>query len=531
MGERTTVAAVKAALKEGREIALVDVREEGPFAEAHPLFAISLPLGDIELRAYDLFPRRSVPLVIYDDGEGLAERAARRLREIGYSDVSLLDGGLDAWRREGEIFRDVNTPSKAFGELVESVRHTPALDARELKALIDGGADLVVLDARRFEEYATISIPTGVSAPGGELVYRVHDIAPSPKTIVAVNCAGRTRSIIGAQSLINAGVPNRVAALRNGTIGWTLAGFSLDYGAQRRFPEASVEGRAKAKAAAKDVAHRAGVKFIDWRGLESWIAGRERRSLHLLDVRTPEEFAAGHLPGFRSAPGGQLVQTIDEIAGVRGGRIVVADDDEVRAIMAASWLQQLGWGEIAVLAGGVLDGGPIETGERTPELPPLPSGVAEITPAELLAQTQAAEQGTLIIDLAKSPAYRAGHIPGAWFAIRSRLAEDLPKALKGASRIVLTSPDGALARFAALEAASVSKLPVAALAGGAKAWTALGLPLARDEFRWASEPSDVYKRPYEGTDNPAAATQAYIDWELGLVEQIAHDGTANFTVL
>jgi rhodanese-related sulfurtransferase len=122
---------------------------------------------------------------------------------------------------------------------VESVRHTPALDARELKALIDGGADLVTLDARRFEEYATMSIPTSVSAQGGKLVYRVHDIAPSPKTIVVVNCAGRTRSIIGAQSLINAGVPNRVAALRNGTIGWTLAGLSLDHGALRRFPETS----------------------------------------------------------------------------------------------------------------------------------------------------------------------------------------------------------------------------------------------------------------------------------------------------
>ena len=115
----------------------------------------------------------------------------------------------------------MNTPSKAFGELVEARRHTPSLDAVEVKALLDAHADVVVLDARRFEEYRTMSIPTALSVPGAELVYRVQAAAPSPSSLVVVNCAGRTRSIIGAQSLVNAGIPNRVAALRNGTIGWT----------------------------------------------------------------------------------------------------------------------------------------------------------------------------------------------------------------------------------------------------------------------------------------------------------------------
>ena len=66
--------------------------------------------------------------------------------------------------------------------------------------------------------------------PGAELVLRVRDIAPSPDTTIVVNCAGRTRSIIGAQSLINAGIPNKVVALRNGTMGWHLAGFTCDKG-------------------------------------------------------------------------------------------------------------------------------------------------------------------------------------------------------------------------------------------------------------------------------------------------------------
>ena len=73
-----------------------------------------------------------------------------------------------------------------------------------------------------------------------------------------------------------------------------------------------------------------------------------KRTTYLFDVRTPEEFEAGHLPGARSTPGGQLVQETDHVASVRGARLVLADDDGVRANMSASWLAQLGW-EVYVL--------------------------------------------------------------------------------------------------------------------------------------------------------------------------------------
>jgi hypothetical protein len=44
-------------------------------------------------------------------------------------------------------------------------------------------------------------------------------------------------------------------------------------------------------------------------------------------------------------------------------------------------------------------------------------------------------------------------------------------------------------------------------------------------------PIDVYKRPYEGTDNGAQAMQAYLDWEYGLVAQLERDGTHGFHVI
>ena len=277
----TTTAQVRKALIERSEIALLDVREEGPFAEAHPLFAASLPLGRLELEIGDRVPRRSTRIVVYDNGEGLNTIAVDRLRTLGYSDVSLLEGGLDGWRRAGgEIFRDVNTPSKAFGELVEARRHTPSLDAVEVKALLDAHADVVILDARRFEEYRTMSLPTALSVPGAELVYRVQAAAPSPSSLVVVNCAGRTRSIIGAQSLVNAGIPNRVAALRNGTIGWTLAGFALDHGQTRSAPAVPIDIADRSRVAARQVAERAGVSAGSVS--RSGSVGRRRRQNDLL---------------------------------------------------------------------------------------------------------------------------------------------------------------------------------------------------------------------------------------------------------
>jgi rhodanese-related sulfurtransferase len=330
------------------EIALLDVRHEAAFATGHPLFAANMAAGRIGLEAAARLPRKDVPVVVYDAGDGLVPAAAERLTSLGYTDVRQLDGGLQAWREAGsEIFQDVNSYAKAFGELVESRRHTPSLAADEVSALIAGKANIRILDVRRFDEYATMNIPGSISVPGAELVLRAGSAAPDPETTIIVNCAGRTRSIIGTQSLINAGLPNKVMALRNGTIGWTLAHQELEHGAERRGGIGPFEG---AQANARDVAYRAGVRHL---GMEEAAAlqARAQRTLYRFDVRSEEEYTAGHLKGFRHYPGGQLVQEIDIAAPVRGARILLADNRAVRADMTASWLAQMGW-EAYVLDGG-----------------------------------------------------------------------------------------------------------------------------------------------------------------------------------
>ena len=522
MTSTVSTAAIRAALINRQEIALLDVREEGIYAEAHPLFAASLPAGRIELETFDRVPRLNTRVAVYDAGEGLAERAAARLRSLGYTDVSLLEGGLEGWRRAGgELFRDVNVPSKAFGELVESRQHTPSLPAEELNRLLDSGADLVVLDARRFDEYQTMSIPTGISVPGAELVYRVGDIAPRAETMVVVNCAGRTRSIIGTQSLVNAGIPNRVAALRNGTIGWKLAGLTLDHGQARRFPHVDSRNLDRAKVTARSVADRASVGRIDRLRLTEW-EGDRSRTVYRFDVRTPDEFVENHVAGFRSTPGGQLVQETDVYAPVRGARIVLFDNHAVRADMTGSWLAQMGW-DVHVLDGEVSKDD-FASGPWHPNIASLPAS-RTITPAELDTMTTA---GATLLDFATSVEYLRGHIPGAWFTPRTgldRIIASIPKT----DQYVLTSSDSVLASFAAPEVATLTGSNVVVLAGGTEAWR--GRPLEAGPTRLASPIADVYKRPYEGTDNARFAMEAYLEWEFGLVAQLERDGTHGFRVI
>jgi rhodanese-related sulfurtransferase len=507
-----------------REIALIDLREESRFALDHPLFAVSMPLGALELQVLDRIPNRRAKIVLYGETDQSAGVAAERLVELGYTQVSLLEGGLEGWRAAGlELFQDVNSASKAFGELVESRRHTPSIPAQEAHALIHSDADFVILDARPFEEFNTMSIPKAVNAPGAELVRRARQLAPDPNTTVIVNCAGRTRSIIGAQSLINSGLPNRVMALRNGTIGWTLAGLALDEGESRRPPETDPSSEQAANAAARAVAYRAGVREINPDQLEHLAADADR-TLYRFDVRSAEDYAAGHIMGFRHAPGGQLVQETDVFVAIRGARIVLADDRGSRAHMSASWLAQMGW-EVYVLIGGF--DGPLEKGALSPTRPPLPA--AEMIGAADL-DTGLNAGALALFDLASSGEYRRGHIPGAWFAKRTDIVRAVRQA--GASaRVALTSPDGAAARLAAAELQTAIGAQPVVLCGGTDAWAQSGRSMETGETRIASPADDLYSRPYIGANVQPEAMRAYLDWEFGLVAQLERDGSHGFYVI
>ena len=512
------------------EWAVVDVREGDGYVAGHVSVAVPLPRGEVEVRIAALVPRRATPLFVTDgDGGREARSVASRLADLGYTDVAYLAGGLTAWQAAGyELVTGVNALSKALGEFVERRYDTPKIGAEELKAKLDRGDDVVVLDTRPVPEFNHLAIPSGVGAPGAELLLRVFDAVSSPDTEIVVNCAGRTRAIIGAQALINAGVTNPTASLENGTAAWQFAGFEPARGSTELLGAPSPAGLARAIEAARGIRERFGVSVADAGQVETWRGEADRRTLYLIDVRTPDEHAAGHLPGARSVPGGQLVQATDLAIGVRNGRLVLVDDEDlVRSSITASWLIQLGLDHVAVL--GVPAAARTETGASWPEvLGDLT--VPTLTAAELAGALAAGD--LTLVDVEPNPPYfvERRYVPGSFVARRTTLV-DRPESVTAigarTGRIVLTSSDGNLARLAAADLAGLTSRPVAALEGGTDAWIAAGHPVETGLDQPAVVPSDVLEgRP--SLDAHKRQFADYVRWGDEIAAVLERDGLVRF---
>ncbi|CAH2604035.1 conserved protein of unknown function [Rhodovastum atsumiense] len=504
-----------------RELAILDAREEGEYATGHLFWAVPCPLSRMEIRARALLPSLATRIVCVDDGRELAVRLAGWLESLGADDVSVLAGGTPAWQAAGyPLFAGVNLPSRAFAAWVARHDATEVIAAPDLARWLETRHDLVVLDSRSPEEFRRRAIPTAVNVPGGELVYRIADLVPDPDTVVVVTAAAHTRAILGAESLRRAGVPNRVLALRDGLMGWDLAGFALAQGSEARFPPGRPASAALALARAKAFAEQSGVGVIGPLDLARFEED-PGRSCYVLDVRDPAEFAAGHRPGSLSAPGGQLVRATDAWIAVHNARIALIDDDGVRARMAAAWLRRMGHRDVFVVEGG-LD----EATVRGPGAIGVPELQARVDSID--ADALAACGDATVVDLARSVDFREGHIPGALWGLRTRL-DLLQDRLMMARLVVLTSPDGMLARLAVPEAQGLTGAPVRVLEGGTAAWSKAALKLERDH----GTPSDVacidvWLSPCDRNAGVAAAMQEFLEQERGLERAAAQDGTVSF---
>ena len=524
---------LKSWLSDGAEIALLDVREAGQFGEAHPFFAIPLPYSRFELGLPDLVPNAAVRIVLCDAGDGVAERAARRAETLGYRNLHILAGGAPAWGKAGyTLYAGVNVPSKTFGELVEHRRHTPRITASELQAMRETGENMVIVDGRTYAEYHRMNIPDGISCPNGELALRIREIAPDPKTKIVVNCAGRTRSIIGAQTLIDFGVPNPVVALENGTQGWFLAGLQLEHGASRSYPEApSSAGLGERRARARAFAGKHGAEFVAAEKVIAWRADWARTT-YLLDVRSEAECRARPVVGFRHAPGGQLIQATDQWIGVKGARLVLLDDELVRAPMVAGWLRQLGH-EAYVLAEGASAAADaiaeqqhasevISVRIASDDVASMPGTtddedveVAAMSPHELATALSA---GTVqVIDLRRSMEFRKGHIPGAVWSTRPRIVA----AVDRRKTIVVIPGELDEAGFAMIELLEAGIGDLRDLRAGFKAWLDAGLPVeSTPDNPPDADCIDFLFFTARRHDQDAEAARQYLAWETGLLAQL-----------
>ena len=506
------------------ESAFLDVREAGQFGEAHALLATPLAYSELETRVRAMVPRLSTPCVVIDAGDGISQRAAARLEDLGYSDVRILDGGMPAWKDAGfTVYKGVNVPSKVFGELVEHDFHTESIDAEDLHAMQARGEDLVVLDGRTPEEFNRMSIPQGISCPNAELGLRLEALLPSKDSLVVVNCAGRTRSIMGAQSLVELGVSNRVVALRNGTMGWRLAGYELESESPKTFPselsQAQLQlGRDRGEALCAK--HK--LRRVDAQTVKSWFMDHER-TVSLLDVRTAKEFDEHHLAGAQHAPGGQLVQATDQWVAVRGARIVLADSHLVRAAISAVWMRAMGHDVYIMddLTDWPRDDVDLPGFDGMPEFDRVPCLGTD-------ALKHALSKGAVIADIRASATYRKGHPSGAIWTIRPNLLDDL----RGRSNVILLSDQDSIASLAARDLSEAGFEVVGAISNDSDVWAAAGVPSEKSpQSPPDSERIDYLFFVHDRHAGNMEAAQAYLDWETGLVDQLDDQERAIFASL
>lgn len=519
MADRMSPEALASLLAGNTQFALIDIREAGEYNSSHIPGSSLIPRRQLEFQMALAVPYQGTHVVLCDDDGRRVHLAAATVERMGYRHVSVLDGGINRWVTQNRPTEwGMNVPSKDFGEKMEVVHHVPEIDATELHERMQRGDKLVILDTRTPEEYQRFCIPGGRSVPGGELALRITDITKDldPDTTVIVNCAGRTRSIIGTRVLQRMGLKN-VYGLKNGTSGWVLAGYQLETGGDRlTLPAPSPEGLAAAEAYAARLAQEDGVRALDIAGLQALLARRAQESVYCIDVRTQEEYVAGHIPGFRWFPGGQAVQRSDDVAVVHNCPIVFACDRRVRATVTASWYRQMGFNEVYIVDGGTeawsAAGLSLETGLAEP--PPFGLDAARSQVQLLSPQALQAARPAVMLFVDTSQDFARGHVPGSHWLSRSwlelRIAEVAPAR---DTSLAVTCLDG---RNAALAGATLKDLGyhhVAVLDGGMAAWRAAGLPVEQGLSGVMTIPADVVP---SGPDRNFADMMHYLRWEEAL---------------
>jgi rhodanese-related sulfurtransferase len=492
-----------------REVAFLDLREHGQYGEGHPFLAVPCPFSRLEERVSKLVPRRAVPLILLDEGDRTSERAAKLLTALGYSNISWIDGGAQAWQRAGfTLFKGVNLPSKTLGELLEHEWHVPRIGIEDFAVLSEDGQPFHLFDGRPASEHRKMRIPGSVSLPNAELPHRFEEAVPETHVPVIIHCAGRTRSIIGAAGLALAGIANPVLALENGTQGWALSERRLERSASPQpLPALDAAALQLSASRARTLMEERNIPAINLERVAE-LQADPSRTLYILDVRSAEEFAAGSIAGAIHAPAVQLVQATDEWIGVRRARLVLVDDTGLRGAITAVFLRMLGY-EVFVLASAPLEEANVREAKNIQV--PLPIVDAQ------QAATMAANGSAQLLDLRPSTDYRAGHLEGARWVVRPRvpvmqLELDKPCLLIGPHELV--DP-------VARDLADMGARDIRRVGGNLDDWRSQGLTvLATPNQPSDAEAIDFLFFVHDRHDGNLEAARRYLAWETGLLKQL-----------
>lgn len=488
--------------------AVLDVRDWGEFTVEQIPEALSLPRGHLEKYIAVLVPKKDVHVILYCDTGERSARAAATLESLGYTNVSVVDGGLRGWKAAGyATIHGGSLRGKQYGERLQVEEEIPEMTAEELHARLARSEKLYILDTRTEPEFLVSHLPGAYSVPGGQLALTVTDIVQERSIPVVTNCAGRTRSLLGAHLLWRMGFPH-VYALKGGTGAWRIAGYGseLQSGPGAVPPPASAAGQTACAQFAERAAIEDHISFLSPQELKS--RQDQGELLYLLDVRQLDEYRAGHIPGAHFCPGTQTALLVECFIGVKNATIVTMCDARARGILAASLLQAMGYPHVSVLDGGtaawtaqgfsLASGAPHEVdygqpGWLTRLLPGLPVGVESqalpipgladaraqtsfITP-KVLQDRLATGERFVLLDLRSAGDFATAHVPGARWLSRGRLDLQIEQEAPDKNTVVvLYCRKGNESTLSTPVLKNLGYQQVLVLQGGFASWKDAGLP-------------------------------------------------------
>jgi rhodanese-related sulfurtransferase len=508
--------------------ALIDVRDRKEYIDSQILMASHIPRYLLEEKIPVVVPVKTTNVILYSNEEKRARLAAQTLIKGGYTNVSVLDGGIEAWKNAGyPIVTGEHVFSKGFGEIVGELRKTViTITPQELNEMLQSDDDYVVIEVRPEEEVEiTGSIPGAVNIPGVELILKVHDYFKAGKKII-FTCAGRTRGFIASATVKLLGFPP-VYDLLNGTLNWKLAGFILEKPVPYA-PPATEESKRQAETRVNALIEKESIPFIEPDSLKTLIGRQsDKETLYLIDVRTRDEFILNHISGAIHFPGGQAIQDTDDLMVVHNAAIVFICDNGTRSGVSAYWYKQMGIPKVYVLRGGmnlwVQKGFKTEKGIADKTLLNYEEAKAEIhtSDAGKIALTIKINQQSVIIDVGNGRAYAKGHLPNAKWVPRARLEERIPLIVADKETIlIVTANDFSQSVFAAATLKSLGYKNIHVLEGGVITWSDAGFALAEGPDGQIIDDREI--RLSEYGDKEAVA---YFAWEESLIqlpEYMAH---------
>ncbi len=506
--------------------ACLDVRERGEFAAAQIPRTSPLNRGALEYRAPVMVPDPRIPVVVCCDDGRRSGLAARTLERMGYADVRTLAGGIDRWRRQGLPLRSGwGVHGKEYGERVAHAGGVTHMSAQELARRRKAHGKVVVVDVRSREEYLRGHVPEAYHIPGGNLPLDAPRLPLAEDTTLVVSCAGRTRGILGAQMLRESGFEN-VYALENGVMGWFLAGHEIASGEGEEVPEArSDAASARVLRATEALAASEGIRRCS---RDAFLPLYESdRAFYLLDVRLPEEYGAGRIPGSVSLPLGQMALAHENFLAVRSAPVIVVSDDDVRPVWAASLLQRLGFRDVAVLHHGLRGwsdaGGAVEEGVPEPSAFGLEEARRNAAFLDAAALAAHLASGSLAVDIRSVGEYGFAHVPGARWLPRGRLELDVGSmAPDRTAPLAVVCDNGVRSTLAAETLRRLGYPRVRVLEGGTGAWEGRGLALedglegtgVSTEYAQADFGHSVWSGALGKTRRDM---EQYLSWEVALV--------------